>query len=117
MLRNYIFPGHLMQMKRMPFLQKNFFLLQNRSKPTNECLTTITSVKSCSAMVSVRSSYRQNTWKNVVQTAMNHPCILSSAIISNRMSRSIVQQVLMQSMTSQCGKSMDWTKRYASKLA
>lgn len=26
-------------------------------------------------------------------------------------------QVLMQSMTSQCGKSMDWTKRYASKLA
>ena len=24
----------------MPFLQKNFFLLQNRSKPTKECLTT-----------------------------------------------------------------------------
>ena len=26
-------------------------------------------------------------------------------------------QVLMKNMTSQCGKSMDWTKRYASKLA
>lgn len=45
-------------------LAEKFSLLQNRSKPTKECLTTITSAKSCSEMASARNSYGQNTWKN-----------------------------------------------------
>lgn len=83
-----------MQIKRMPFLQKNFSLLQNRSKPTNECLTTITSVKSCSAMVSAGNSYGQNTWKNAVQMA-NKPLMYSQFCYHIQQDdRNIVQQCI-----------------------
>ena len=74
-------------------LAEKFFPSAKQVK-TKECLTTITSAKSCSEMALARNSYGQNTWKNAAQTAMSHSCILNSAIISNRMSRNIVQQCI-----------------------
>ena len=38
-------------------------------------------------MESVKNSFGRNTWRIVEPMAMNHSCILNSAITSNRMSR------------------------------
>ena len=71
-------------------LAEKFSLLQIKSHPIGGCLTTLTFVRSCSVMESVKNSFGRNTWRIAVPMAMNHSCIHNSATTSNRMSRNIV---------------------------
>lgn len=75
----------------MKFLKVCF--IQNKTTTLKSvCPTMITSVRSCSAMESVRNSCGLNTWRTAAPTAMSHLCIPSSATTSNRMSRNDVLQ-------------------------
>ena len=81
---------HLMKAIPMLYLQKSFSRLQIKSHPIRGCLTTLTFVRSCSVMESVKNSFGRNTWRIAEPMAMNHSCIHNSATTSNRMSRNIV---------------------------
>ena len=71
-------------------LAEKFSLLQIKSHPIKGCLITLTFVRSCSVMESVKNSFGRNRWRIAEPMAMNHSCIHNSATTSNRMSRNIV---------------------------
>ncbi len=68
-------------------LQKLMFSKESRVSPNKLCLTTHTSIRSCSVMESPKSSCGENTWKSVVLTVKSRSCIPSSVITSSRMRR------------------------------
>lgn len=80
--------GRLMKTRTMLSLQRGCFLLQwSRFLQIEECLTSITSVRSSCATAWTRSFFGPNTWRNVASPATRLSCIHSSATPSNRMSR------------------------------
>ena len=87
---NYLWAGHWTNHSLMLSWSSGCFQKICLRNPPSGCLTSTTSVRNCSKMVSTRSSFGQNTSKNAVRMVMMLWCIPSSVITFSRTSKKAV---------------------------